>query len=145
MQAQCKEKVQKLLDKLQKYDIITDCNTYTPIISQLIVTLKKDKVNYRVILDCRAVNYFCLKQPVQMPSNYEIFNHFSKKHYVTSSDCAQGYFSIPIEESKRPLFAFFDTQGRRKMWKKNCPRVQELWSQYGTSNGKDARRVKKYN
>ena len=55
-----------------------------------------------------------------MSSTHEIFSHFSGKARVSAADAANGYWHVPIEPKKQALFCFFDTQGRKMKFLRNC-------------------------
>ena len=112
---QIREDVQEILDRMERNGLISDCKTYSPIISQLLIGKKKATNKPRIILDLRATNAACLKIPAQLPNQQEIFSLFSGKKYITACDIANFFFTIPMKKEKRPLFCFFDTKNVRKM------------------------------
>ena len=111
---QIRETVQAILDKMERAGLVSSSNSYSPIVSQLLIQKKKGTMKPRVILDLRQVNAACLKLPAQLPSQQEVFSIFAGKTLVSTCDIANFFFTIPVRKDKRPLFCFFDTKNTRK-------------------------------
>ena len=112
--AQTRQIIQDILDKMERNNLIADCDSYSPIVSQLLIQRKKGTLKPRIILDLRATNAACLKLPAQLPTTQEIFALFAGKQFVTALDVANFYFTIPMKPEKQSLFCFFDTRNKRK-------------------------------
>ena len=94
--AKAKEKVQKIIDNLEKHGIIEKSNTYSPFIQNLLLGKKKSG-KPRVLLDSRIMNHWTKKLPTKLTSTQEIFNHFSKAKYV--STIALCFFNLSLDSS----------------------------------------------
>ena len=58
---QIRPQVKNILRKMQENGIITDCTEYSPIVSNLLIGKKKSingVIKARVLVDCRAINFF---------------------------------------------------------------------------------------
>ena len=104
--------VSEMIRKMEQAGILTECNKYTPIINNLLITRKKSG-KIRVCFDNRNLNISVKRPHMVMTSTQEVFNKFSKADWVSSFDLQNAYFSCRIAESKIPLFSFFGPDKRR--------------------------------
>ena len=114
---QIRPQVRNILRKMQENGIITDCTEYSPIVSNLLIGKKKSIngiIKARVLVDCRAVNFFSRRLPTMLTNTQEIFANFSKKTHISSCDINNAFFTIPIKPDKSALFTFFDENKQRK-------------------------------
>ena len=114
---QIRPQVRNILRKMQENGIITDCTEYSPIVSNLLIGKKKSingVIKARVLVDCRAVNFFSRRLPTMLTNTQEIFANFSKKTHISSCDINNAFFTIPIKPDKSALFTFFDENKQRK-------------------------------
>ena len=114
---QIRPQVKNILKKMQENGIITDCTEYSPIVSNLLIGKKKSIngiIKARVLVDCRAVNFFSRRLPTMLTNTQEIFANFSKKTHISSCDINNAFFTIPIKSEKSALFTFFDENKQRK-------------------------------
>ena len=117
--AQIKDKVDALLDDMLAAGILRICDKPTHIVSNLIVTPKKNS-DLRVCLDLRTVNSQVLRIPYQLEPLHSVFQSFHKAKYTTSIDLSNSYFSCAIEESRQPIFSFFNSR-RQLLSYARCP------------------------
>ena len=87
--------------------------------SNLIVTPKKNS-ELRVCLDLRTVNSQVLRIPYQLEPLHSVFQSFHNAKYTTSIDLSNSYFSCAIEESRQPIFSFFNSR-RQLLSYARCP------------------------
>ena len=118
--AQIKDKVDNLLDDMVASGILKICDKPTHIVSNLIVTPKKSPGDLRICLDLRTVNSQVLRIPYQLEPLQSVFGNFHKCTYATSVDLSQSYFSCAIEESRQPIFSFFNSR-RQLLSYARCP------------------------
>ena len=114
---QIRPQVKNILRKMQENGLITDCTEYSPIVSNLLIGKKKSingVIKARILVDCRAVNFFSRRLPTMLTNTQEIFSNFSKKTHISSCDINNAFFTIPIKTEKSALFTFFDENKRRK-------------------------------
>ena len=95
------------------------CDKPTHIVSNLIVTPKKNS-ELRVCLDLRTVNSQVLRIPYQLEPLHSVFQSFHNAKYTTSIDLSNSYFSCAIEESRQPIFSFFNSR-RQLLSYARCP------------------------
>ena len=117
--AQIKDKVDSLLDDMIAAGILRVCDKPTHIVSNLIVTPKKNS-ELRVCLDLRTVNSQVLRIPYQLEPLHSVFQSFHNAKYTTSIDLSNSYFSCAIEESRQPIFSFFNSR-RQLLSYARCP------------------------
>ena len=109
---QVSEEVQAMTKKMEKAGILQECNKYTPIINNLLITKKKSG-KICVCVDNRNLNISVKKPHIAMTSTQEVFNQFSQADIISSFDIQNAYWSVTIAESKIPLFSFFCPEKRR--------------------------------
>ena len=110
--AAARQEVQKAIDKMLKYGIVTKCHKGTNIVSNLLV-VRKPNGKLRILLDSRLLNLATVKLPCALSDTNSIYEHFSRAKFVSSIDINQAFFSIGIKTSKIPLFSFFGPDRQR--------------------------------
>lgn len=113
-----KDRVSKLLDTLEKNDIITKCSQFTPIISNLLIRPKKNSNELRVCLDGRLIGELSHKYPTVMTNTCEIIEHFKNFTFATSLDLSQAFYSIMLDPKVVPLTSFYAPNKKKFAFKR---------------------------
>ena len=108
--AQVKDKVDQILDDMVASGILKICDKPTHIVSNLVITPKKQPGDLRICLDLRTVNNQVLKIQYQLEPLQSVFGKFHKCTHATSIDLSHSYYSCAIEESRQPIFSFFNSR-----------------------------------
>ncbi len=117
---QARDEVMRILQKLLDAGILRYCNNEdTPIISNLIITKKKDG-SIRILEDCRLINMHAVKLPCSMPTQTEILDHLRDATMVSTIDLSNSFYAIPISEESQHLTAFY-SPSRDKLCYQSLP------------------------
>ena len=105
--------VRKILDQMEEFGIIRECQEASLFVSNLLATRKKN-MDYRVLLDGRLLNNATIKQATTLVAPIEVFAALSKKTYVSTFDVSNAFFQVPIKWEHQPLTAFYsEAHGKR--------------------------------
>ena len=103
-----------VLEQLEEFNVIRECNEPSVFCSNLIVVPKKDKTQIRVIFDGRLLNNATLKQPTMVISGQEIKAFLTEKDHITNMDISHAFFQIPLSLRSQPFTAFYsEAHGKR--------------------------------
>ena len=101
-----RDEVMRTIEQMTRYGIIGICQKPTNIISNLLVSRKKNG-RLRILLDSRLINMLSEKTPCAIASINNLYDHLSNATHLSTLDLNQAYFSIPIAKDKSHLFSFF--------------------------------------
>ena len=106
--------LRQILDQMEEYDIIRECNEPSLFCSNLLVIPKKDKKLLRILLDGRLLNNATIRQPTNLVSSQEIKLFLTNKDWITTLDVSHAFYQIPLSVRSQPLTAFYsEAHGRR--------------------------------
>ena len=109
-----RDQVKLILDQMEEYGIIRECNEPSIFCSNLLVTKKKDKKNIRILLDGRLINNYTRRLPTNLVTHSELYAHLVGKKNVTTIDLSDAFFQIPLATESQPLTAFYSpSHGKR--------------------------------
>ncbi|XP_016102534.1 uncharacterized protein [Sinocyclocheilus grahami] len=99
------EGIKKTIEGLMKAGVLVETTSYcnTPILP----VTKADKSKWRLVHDLRAVNEVVEDWPAEVPNPHTLLTNVpSVANYYTVIDLCSAFFSVPLAEESRPLFAF---------------------------------------
>uniref|UniRef100_A0A672MX06 ribonuclease H n=1 Tax=Sinocyclocheilus grahami TaxID=75366 RepID=A0A672MX06_SINGR len=99
------EGIKKTIEGLMKAGVLVETTSYcnTPILP----VTKADKSKWRLVHDLRAVNEVVEDWPAEVPNPHTLLTNVpSVANYYTVVDLCSAFFSVPLAEESRPLFAF---------------------------------------
>jgi len=106
--------LRQILDQMEEYNIIRECNEPSLFCSNLLVVPKKDKKLIRIILDGRLLNNATIRQPTNLVNSAEIKLFLTNKDWITTIDVSHAFYQIPLSEKSQPLTAFYsEAHGKR--------------------------------
>ena len=106
--------VRQILDQMEDYNIIRECNEPSLFCSNLLVIPKKDKKLLRILLDGRLLNNATIRQPTNLVNSAEIKMFLTNKDWITTFDVSHAFYQIPLSEKSQPLTAFYsEAHGKR--------------------------------
>ena len=114
---QNREELDQVIDTMVKNDIIVRTDEPTPVINNIMTTLKASGKK-RYLLDSRAVNLVTRRAQVALTPKHDIFQHIGTSKYLTVLDIQNAYFSIEIAKEKIPLFSFYNSKRERHAFKR---------------------------
>ncbi len=97
--------IKKTIEGLVEAGVLVESNSYcnTPILP----VAKADKSKWRLVHDLRAVNEVVEDWPAEVPNPHTLLTNVpSAANYFTVIDLCSAFFSVPLAEESRPLFAF---------------------------------------
>ncbi len=97
--------IKKTIEGLVEAGVLVESNSYcnTPILP----VAKADKSKWRLVHDLRAVNEVVEDWPAEVPNLHTLLTNVpSAANYFTVIDLCSAFFSVPLAEESRPLFAF---------------------------------------
>ena len=100
--------VDKQIQKLLKHDIIRPSNSpySTKCYSPLLLVKKKNKDEYRVVIDYRKVNQQILKSALPLPVLEQCLDTLGGNSLFSTIDFASGYFQVKLGEDSKHITAF---------------------------------------
>ncbi len=103
-----------VLEQVEEFNVIRECNEPSLFCSNLIVVPKKDITQIRVIFDGRLLNNATFKQPTIVLSGQEIKAFLTEKDHITNMDISHAFFQIPLSLRSQPFTAFYsEAHGKR--------------------------------
>ena len=96
--------VDKQIQKLLKHDIIRPSNN--PYSSPLLLVKKKNKDEYRVVIDYRKINQQILKSALPLPVLEQCLDTLGGNSLFSTIDFASGYFQVELDEDSKHITAF---------------------------------------
>ena len=106
--------VRQILDQMEEYNIIRECNEPSLFCSNLLVIPKKDKKLLRILLDGRLLNNATVRQPTNLVNSQEIKMFLTNKDWITTFDVSHAFYQIPLSAKAQPLTAFYsEAHGKR--------------------------------
>jgi len=113
--------MKEILDQMEKYQIIRECDEPSLFVSNIMVIDKKDKKQLRMLLDGRLLNEATVRYPTSLVTHPEVFAHLSKKKWVSNADVSHSFFQIPISQKSQPYTAFFSPAHGKRYCFQRCP------------------------
>ena len=107
--ASIRDQVEDVLSSMVKAGILKFSNKPTHIVSNLLCARKKDG-SPRLCLDARIRNSSLKKIPFQLESMESVFQKFNGCTYASLVDLSNSYYSCKIQDSKQPIFSFFNSK-----------------------------------
>ncbi|MGV0982791.1 MAG: reverse transcriptase domain-containing protein [Polynucleobacter sp.] len=109
-----RDQLRKILDQMEEFGVIRECNEPSLFCSNLLVIPKKDKTQLRVLLDGRLLNNATIRQPTNLVNSQEIKMFLADKDYITTVDVSHAFYQIPLSERSQPYTAFYsEAHGKR--------------------------------
>ena len=116
-----REQVKAILDQMIEYDILRECNEPSPVVSNLLITKKKDGQSIRILLDGRLLNSITKRLPTNLVTHQELCAHMQGRNRVTTIDLSDAFFQIPLAPAAQPLTAFYSPAHGKRYCFKRCP------------------------
>ena len=113
--------VKAILDQMIEYEIIRECDEPSPVVSNLLITKKKDGKNIRILLDGRLLNSITKRLPTNLVTHQELCAHLQGRTHVTTIDLSDAFFQIPLAISAQPLTAFYSASHGKRYCFQRCP------------------------
>ena len=113
--------MKEILDQMLKYKIIRECDEPSLFVSNIMIIGKKDKTQYRMLLDGRLLNEATIRYPTNLVSHPEVFAHLSGRKWVSNADVSHSFFQIPISLKSQPYTAFFSPAHGKRYCFQRCP------------------------
>ena len=107
--SQIKDQVEEVLSSMIEAGILKISNKPTHLVSNLLCMAKKDS-SPRLVLDARLCNMSVQRIPFQLESMESVFQKFHGSTVTSSVDLSNSYYSVEIEESRQPIFSFFNSK-----------------------------------
>ncbi|KAI2647270.1 Gag-Pol polyprotein [Labeo rohita] len=105
LRQEAEEGIKKTIEGLMKSGVLVETTSYcnTPILP----VAKADKSKWRLVHDLRAVNEVVEDWPAEVPNPHMLLTNVpSAANYYTVIDLCSAFFSVPLAEESRPLFAY---------------------------------------
>jgi len=113
--------MKEILDQMEKYNIIRECDEPSLFVSNIMVIDKKDKKQLRMLLDGRLLNEATVRYPTSLVTHPEVFAHLSGRKWVSNADVSHSFFQIPISPRSQPYTAFFSPAHGKRYCFQRCP------------------------
>ena len=113
--------VKAILDQMIEYGIIRECDEPSPVVSNLLITKKKDGKNIRILLDGRLLNSITKRLPTNLVTHQELCAHLQGRTHVTTIDLSDAFFQIPLAPTAQPLTAFYSASHGKRYCFQRCP------------------------
>jgi hypothetical protein len=113
--------MKEILDQMEKYGIIRECDEPSLFVSNILVIEKKDKNQLRLLLDGRLLNENTVKYPTSLVTQPEVFAHLHNRKWVSNADVSHSFFQVPISSKSQPYTAFFSQAHGKRYCFQRCP------------------------
>ena len=113
--------VKQVLDQLQQFGIIRECNEPSLFCSNLLVVPKRDKSKIRVLFDGRLLNHATKRYPTSTVTQQEVITHNIDKNVITTLDLSASFFQLGLAEEAQPLTVFYSPAHGKRYCFTRCP------------------------
>jgi len=110
-----------ILNQMLKYGIIRECHEPSLFVSNILIIDKKEKNQFRMLLDGRLLNEQTVRYPTNLVSQPEVIAHISGRQHITTVDVSHAFFQVPINERSQPYTAFFSPAHGKRYCFQRCP------------------------
>ena len=101
----------ELIHDLLEHDIIEPVSGPTPCVSPSHIVKKKEKGQYRLVVDMRKANEAVLRERVPLPTFEELLTDLNGCKYFSALDIKWGYHQIELDEQSRMITVFSSSLG----------------------------------
>ena len=116
-----RQPIKEIIDQMEKYGIIRECDEPSLFVSNILVVPKKDKKELRMLLDGRILNESTIRYPMSLIANPEVISHMMKRTFFSSADIAHAFFQVPINLRSQPFTAFYSPHNGKRYCFQRCP------------------------
>jgi hypothetical protein len=113
--------MKEILDQMVKYDIIRECDEPSLFVSNILVIGKKDKSQFRMLLDGRLLNQETIKYPTNQVTSPEVIAQFANAKFISNMDVSHAFFQIAITQKSQPYTCFFSPAHGKRYCFQRCP------------------------
>ncbi len=89
-----RKQLKDIIDQMEKYGIIRECDEPSLFVSNILVVDKKDKKQLRMLLDGRLLNQNTVRYPMSLIAQPELIAHFVKRNFFSNADLTDFFFDI---------------------------------------------------
>ena len=116
-----RKQLKDIIDQMEKYGIIRECDEPSLFVSNILVVDKKDKKQLRMLLDGRLLNQNTVRYPMSLIAQPELIAHFVKRKFFSNADVSHAFFQVPISRQSQPYTAFYSPYNGKRYCFQRCP------------------------
>ena len=102
-----RKQLKDIIDQMEKYGIIRECDEPSLFVSNILVVDKKDKKSIRMLFDGRLLNQNTVRYPMSLVAQPELIAHFVKRKFFSNADVSHAFFQVPVKREAQPKTAFY--------------------------------------